>query len=541
MKRINYFFFMLMVSMCVSCYEDKGNYDYIDIENIEIEKFESVYKTLGDTVKIEPKFNVDLPEDVSYLSYEWSIDGKKRPDDPDWNSKNFFWIADEIVSTFNLILKVTDERYGISYMQQGYISISGEFDASYSWMILSEQDGKAMLSFFKTLDTEWSADWSSMTITEWKEYKDLYPSRNGGTELGQGPISMREHYCADYNVDAGNIWIFSESGAVDLEGVGLTKDIDLDQTFMGGVPTGVTIQGGVFMIQADVLYDQYGRLYSRVKSDNQLFNSDYFLPEPMKYDGEVLEQCEPVLGRYLMYTALYTPIIDRKNSRLLAIIDGAINWNDDPLKGAANIIEVPGEAVLGAGEVLPANYIPLNDFRGYGIISMQYRKLTPANSTTVYPAFNILFKDENGNLYLEEFALERKSGANGYYMEVSNVKVFELNGLGGIPSSMVIPPYTTSNYAFFAVDNVLYMLDKDTQILSKYLEFNAPITAMDAENMLQNQYVAVGLENGEFHVVNIVNAKNRPEADRIMCSSKERFGKIIQINWKIGNGRSSWT
>ena len=257
MKRINYFFFILIVSICVSCYEDKGNYDYIDIENIEIEKFVSVYKTLGDTVKIEPKFNIDLPENASYLSYEWSIDGKKRPEDPNWNSRNFFWIADEIISTFNLILKVTDERYGISYMQQGYISISGEFDASFSWMILSEQEGKTMLSFFKTVDTEWSADWSSMTITEWKEYKDLYPSRNGGIELGQGPISMREHYCADYDVRAGNIWIFSESGAVDLEGVGLTKDIDLNQTFMGGVPAGVTIQGGVFMIQTDVVYDQY--------------------------------------------------------------------------------------------------------------------------------------------------------------------------------------------------------------------------------------------------------------------------------------------
>ena len=36
MKRINYFFFMLMVSMCVSCYEDKGNYDYIDIEKLNL-------------------------------------------------------------------------------------------------------------------------------------------------------------------------------------------------------------------------------------------------------------------------------------------------------------------------------------------------------------------------------------------------------------------------------------------------------------------------------------------------------------------------
>lgn len=234
---------------------------------------------------------------------------------------------------------------------------------------------------------------------------------------------MREHYCRIIEVRAGNIWIFSESGAVDLEGVGLTKDVDLNQTFMGGVPAGVTIQGGVFMIQTDVVYDQYGHLYSRVKSDNQLFNSDYFLPEPMKYEGKILEQCEPVLGRYLMYTARYTPIIDKKNSRLLAIIDGKINWDDDPLKGAANIIEVPGAAVLGAGEVLPANYIPLNDFSGYEIVSMQYRKLTPVNSSTTYPAFNILFKNENGDLYLEEFALERESGADGYYMEVSNVKV----------------------------------------------------------------------------------------------------------------------
>lgn len=58
---------------------------------------------------------------------------------------------------------------------------------------------------------------------------------------------------------------------------------------------------------------------------------------------------------------------------------------------------------LGIGEVLPSNYIPLDDFHGYEIVSMQYRILTPANSSTTYPAFNILFKDESGNLYLEEF------------------------------------------------------------------------------------------------------------------------------------------
>jgi hypothetical protein len=76
------FLLFQLVVLCVSCYEDKGNYDYINIENIEIEKFESVYKTLGDTVKIEPKFNIDIPEEAPYLSYEWSLNGKTRPDDP---------------------------------------------------------------------------------------------------------------------------------------------------------------------------------------------------------------------------------------------------------------------------------------------------------------------------------------------------------------------------------------------------------------------------------------------------------------------------
>lgn len=542
MKRINYIFLFLL-AICAGCYEDKGNYDYKDIQSIEIEKFDGISKTIGDTIRIEPVFNIDIPEDASYISYEWSIDGKTRPDDPNWNSRNFYWIADEIVSSHNFALKITDERYGVKYMQHTSCFITGEFDARYSWIILSEENGKAMLSFFKAGEMEYSDD-NVGYIIDWKEYKDLYSSRNDGQELGRGALSMQEHYNGYSNNDAGNIWIFTESGAVDLEGVGLTKDIDLNETFMGGVPAGVIIQGGVFMQQVDVLYDQEGHLYSRIKSDNNLFNSDYFLSEPIKYKGEILEQCETVLERYTKDKGAYTLIVDRKNSRLLAIVDGGDDYLN-PMKGAAEVIAVPEGVVLQEGEELPENYIPLNNFEGYEVFAIQYRLFADPNNTwNTKPGFSILFKNAAGQMYLEEFVLQCYDDVieGGSYLEISEVKVYDMNNLlGKEPSLMCTPPYAVNNYSFFAVGNVLYLLDKDSGISKKYVEFDAPITALDADNRENNMYVAVGLENGEFHVVNIINAKNRPEDTRIICSSKKRFGKIIQINWKVGNGWSSWT
>lgn len=537
MKKINYFFIFLF-TLLVSCYEDKGNYDYKDIQDIEIEDFSYINKTIGDTIRVEPKFNIDIPEDASYLSFKWRVGGETRPDDPNWNNRNFYWIADKLVDG-DIILEITDTRYNVKYMQRADCIISGEFNAWFSWTILSEKNGEACLSFFKSEETEWSADYSEVTISEWKEYNDLYSSRNGGEKLGRGALSMREHYCTDANSNVGQYWIFTEEGAKDLEGAGFTKDIDLNQTFMGeGIPAGVIMQGGVFMVFADILYDQNGHLYSRVKADPELFNSDYFLSDPVKYNGKVLESCEPVFGRYSQDDGNYVPIIDRKDNRVLAFTDGwRYAWNQDVLTGAAHVLEVP-RPTFASGEKLPENYIPLDDFEGYELLHMCFKKVT----TSGLPGYYALFKNASGRFYLEEFALRSYyDEIQGPYLKLSNIKVYDLGGkLTQDPSLMCVPPNTTTDYVFFAVGNVLYMYDKDTQIWSEYFRFDSPITAMDGDNHFKNLLLAVGLENGEFHVLNIVGAKNRPLEKRIICTSKSRFGKIIQINWKIGNS-GSWT
>jgi len=532
-------FYILFLIIFASCYDDKGNYDYVDIGKIDIEKFESIGVTMGDTVKIEPKFNVEIPEDASNIVYKWTLDGEGRPDDPHWNSRNFYWIVDRKVSNAMLQLEITDTRNDMKYMQRTSCSVSGEFNSSSSWMILSDDNGRSVLSFFKTLQMGYGPGFGSVVILNSKFYADLYPARNKGEQLGTRPLRMQEHYSMEWGIP-GNIWVYSESGTVDLEGEGMTKDIDLEQAFLDGIPSGVTILGGISMSQVDVVYDQKGRLYSRVKSNNELFHCDYFLPEPLRYKGEVLESCEPILGRYMRSEGGYTPIIDRKNHRILVLVDG-----NRMMTGSGEIVECPGVITEVSGYETPKKYVPLNDFSGYEILSMQYILPGESNSTwSSYPGFIILFKDSSGNLILQEFSLTlATSFEEGTYCEMSRVKVYDMNLLGGIPSVVSTPPYVSStNYTFIAMGNVLYYFNRDAKELAPYMEFDSPITALDTESNMLNMLMGVGLENGRFYVLDITGAKNKPEDERIIASSPEgvNIGKIIQVAWKVGAGQSSW-
>lgn len=397
MKRIIFIGWLLF--LFISCFEDKGNYDYMDVPEIVIEDFSYQEKTLGDTVRIEPVFNVDIPENAPYIRYKWIVAGETRPDDQNWNSRNFLWIADKLIPEGDIILEVRDERLGVVYTQRTSIKVSGEFNSYFSWVILSEGENKsAQLSFFKTLDGEYSGDYSQYFITDFKIYKDLYPSVNGNETLGQGPISIREHFNNGNEDEVGHYWIFTESGAIDCYGDSFAKDIDMSQAFRGGVPAGVVIQDGVFMNRVDVIYDQNGHIYTRIKTDNELFNSDYFLQEPIIFKGEILEQCYTVLGRYTIFGGRYALVVDQKNSRLLVVLDGETQWNA-PLINAGEIIEMP--SII---EDVPDDYISLNDFSGYEIIDIKY-VLLPGD--TKLQGYVVLFKEKSsGKLILQEFALQ---------------------------------------------------------------------------------------------------------------------------------------
>ena len=74
--KIKILFVVMFLLIITSCYEDKGNYDYREMNDIEISvETESSSYALGDKVTSKPKLVFTLGKESSDLSYEWTFDG----------------------------------------------------------------------------------------------------------------------------------------------------------------------------------------------------------------------------------------------------------------------------------------------------------------------------------------------------------------------------------------------------------------------------------------------------------------------------------
>lgn len=113
--KIKILFVVMFLLIITSCYEDKGNYDYREMNDIEISvETESSSYALGDKVTSKPKLVFTLGKESSDLSYEWTFDGHVIAD-----TRDLEWVADTIASTKELRLAVMDNNTGVTYF--GYV------------------------------------------------------------------------------------------------------------------------------------------------------------------------------------------------------------------------------------------------------------------------------------------------------------------------------------------------------------------------------------------------------------------------------------
>ena len=210
MKKIYITFLLFVVAVMSGCYEDKGNYDYKNINELEITFEKPTYSvTFGESLSITPDFNLELPEESDRYTYNWYVNGNMRPE---WNQRDFNWAVDTIFKDGKVVLEVTDTKYGITYMNRASLDVVGIFENNYSWMILSDVEGESRLSYFSNLEYDSDAE----EFKKVKFYDDVYVMANDG-KLGTGPIALQEHFRAqvDYETIIGNVCVFQESGAVD--------------------------------------------------------------------------------------------------------------------------------------------------------------------------------------------------------------------------------------------------------------------------------------------------------------------------------------
>lgn len=543
MRKINILFWIVASVMATGCYKDLGNYDYKDIDRLEI-KFETTkyYLTEGDELEVNPIYPEIVEQHPEYYEFSWNLDGETRPE---WNTRNFKWTSDRLLDFVRLTVEVKDKRTDVVYMNYVNVSVNGIYTNEYSWMILSDAGGKSKLSFLSVTslidqDSEDQPEGSDQYYYDGVHFiTDVFDG-----ELGTGPIAIQEHWreAIDWNETViGNVCIFQESGAVDLEGSSFTKEIDMKDAFAGGqYPSANTIlYPGSFIQNVDVVSDQDGRLYSRLKVSDKAYNSEYFLSTPMKVNGEdeALEDCIVCRGYYASNRIGVQAIYDRKNKRMLYLKDG--DYGD--AIGASMIIPVTspvstepdpedpdGGIVVAASE---SDFVPLEDHSGYELLYISQSAAASEGWSTCYSFNEILRHETDNKIYFQRFVTLKEN--------VSYIEKTEICGLPAIPSVIAFPMYNAEpEYAFFAVGKQLYIVDfVNKSAVELYYEFDSNISAMDFGSK-SNRHLAVGLEDGSFFVLGAIAQNIKDEHKLIYPRTAEdkavakTGGKIVDIKYK---------
>ena len=149
MKTFRYAAVLLAVMATVSsCYEDLGNYEYHEINEIIITPGVYSYSTPAAgqtaTVTLDPAVSQTMKEDTGNLSYVWKRQGAALSWEEVGHEPTYtFEVTSSDVQTINFIFAVTDDELGITTYAE--IPVNPIFKFEQCWFLLQDVNGQAVL------------------------------------------------------------------------------------------------------------------------------------------------------------------------------------------------------------------------------------------------------------------------------------------------------------------------------------------------------------------------------------------------------------
>lgn len=532
----------------VSCYEDKGNYDYREMNDIEVSvSTENTSYLLGDEVISKPELTFALGHESEDLAYEWTYDGH-----PIAYTRDLNWVADTIAQNKELRLAVLDKSTGVTYFGSTTISISSAYKGD-GWIVLSEKDGKSMLTFMRRA-TENGALKPVVT-------RDIYRMING-EELGGKPLSVCPHWTDRWDGEDPEIswlWVAQEGGlgAVDVSGSSYQREGLLSEMFLEGYPGGFVPQSVIDMQALTLAIGTDGTVYTRVKENNLLFNTSRFLNTPLTSDGKGERKVDGSMIAYAPFAAQGGMLLyDKNSSQFLHVTDKMYN----------------GE-IFNSGKVLPLNvsedtyishpdYARLNNMEGYTV------HFVGAYKSDMYwgqmPYITVIENDATHEFYIQRFVVNGFTGSfsttslgTSYDAQTAAPELAQvIDGTSELHYSLFRYQESAWQYLFIGKGNDLWLYYLKENRLFKCATFASPITSVDTE-YYNNQYLIVGLESGDVFILKGYTSDTSDEntIDRVVINQgqtlqiteadgeivlwhEKELGQIKQVRYKpnTGNG-----
>ena len=524
------FSFIIFILAFSGCYDDKGNYSYDNINSIEISAFPVRNLAMGDVLEIKPVLTFERGVETENLVYEWQWCNKTRPN---WNTKDFYWMIDTLSSGY-LVLRVFDPNSGVTYIQNQYYDISSELNAE-GWVILAEKDQKSYLTYIKENTEE---DDSGKDIWANIVYEDVY-KRNNDDELGAKPIMLHEHFCSDKST-VGNFMVVQQGGQgmVDLDGFTFEKVITIDEAFANHMlPVDFSPVNTMSMFWVDLIENYDGKIFTRIKASDELFHSSSYLQEPLQLDGQELH-AHLYLSKFKETRCAI--LHDFDNNRLISILD----QTDGNTAGNIGKPQVLPAAPSADMQTTPQGWVPLDNLGENKLIYLGYFDPDMSSVGWSQPTgFFMILQDKDGKYWTQEFVINRDWENSNLYLSDCKRNEIDLAPYINENSIIYLMPYQEgSESVLISKDNNIYLYEKDSpkDPIKLYYTCSGNVTSIDGE-VYYNRRAGIGLDNGQFVVLNMRGAKNLiTDEEKLVWKTSEEtnLGRIVDVRFKVGSGNN---
>lgn len=144
-----YLLYFMSCLLFLSCSEDKGNYDYTSIDELEITGIKNAYTAvIGDSLNIPVTLKHTVDTKDPDMSYNWEIDGRSIA-----NTRELHILPPSDLSFGNKLCRytVTNKITGMKYFQTFNTNIVSPFNWGY-YFLTEKEDHSTVLSYFSVAE-----------------------------------------------------------------------------------------------------------------------------------------------------------------------------------------------------------------------------------------------------------------------------------------------------------------------------------------------------------------------------------------------------
>lgn len=522
-------YILLLFSLTVvleSCYGDKGNYDYEDVNEITVDLGGAKYTyVVGNVARLEPTLTFATQEIAeSELEYNWTLNGEFISD-----KRVLEFTVEKIASQVECQLRVTNPKTGLTYIGRTSMDFTQKYNL-YGWLVLSKDEQASYLNFM----TATGAD-----ALIYDEHLKVYQEQNREV-LPKETLGLLEHFrSGGSGSNPSSVWIVNPkaTNCVDLEGAAFTKDLILPDAFLEPSFTdNLKVKQIAELKWLTVVVDENGKAYTRKKLSEKAFHTGKFLSTPLSFEGN-----EVKVDRFLIIPemrALNMPFVEgeKGHQRILALMDYDKQSAGKVLQFTAKEEDYNKNGFYDAPK--------LDDLLDYEIVYLGYARPKTNGFTDGTYVMTLILKKGSEYLY-QEYSVNKASTSNQVTAVPSVNKQITFGNLLEGAVIYAAPYINNRTYLLIAKGNTLYYIDRTTidREPIKMKTFDAEITALNAE-IANSHQLGVGLANGKFFVLSLKTANlgeilgdpNKEEIERFYQMSGRVFD--IRYRFKYSNG---WT